>query len=121
MRPVNQLSQPKMKKVLLFVAAAAMTAFVACGDDAAKEKAKADSIRQDSTNKADAAQKMADSIRQDSTNKANDAAAAAQKLADSLRQDSIDKASKKPTGGSKPKPTTTKPAEPKVGKPRGGN
>ncbi len=121
MRPVNQLSQPKMKKVLLFVAAAAMTAFVACGDDAAKEKAKADSLRADSISKADAAQKMADSIRQDSTNKANDAAAAAQKLADSLRQDSIDKASKKPSGVSKPKPKTTTPAPPKVGGTRGGN
>ncbi|MGL5889723.1 MAG: hypothetical protein ACRC3B_07555 [Bacteroidia bacterium] len=110
-----------MKKVLLFVAAAAMTAFVACGDDAAKLKAIADSLRNDSISKANAAQAMADSIRQDSTNKANEAAAAAQKLADSLRQDSIDKASKKPSGGSKPKAPVIKPDQPKVGKPRGGN
>lgn len=87
-----------MKKVLSFVAIAAMTAFVAsCGNDDAKRK-------EDSTRNADSLQKVADAQKhvQDSTNMADSTKRAAdaamqQHIADSTRMaDSMAKAGKAP-------------------------
>src|SRR5665213_1670035 len=99
-----------MKKVLSFVAIAAITIFVAsCGDGGAAKKL-ADSMRQDSIAKATKAQM--DSIQmaksKDSTDKATAAAAAKQKMMDSMMKDSMDKAAKtgkgkKPAAPAKPK------------------
>ena len=91
-----------MKKVLSFVAIAAITVFVAsCGNDDAKRK-------EDSTRNADSLQKVADAQKhiQDSTNMADSMKRAAdaamqQHIADSLRMDSMAKA-----GNKAPKPKT---------------
>lgn len=106
-----------MKKVLSFVAIAAITIFVAsCGNDEAAKKM-ADSMRQDSLDKA--AKHVSDSTMmansKDSTDKANAAAMAKQHWMDSMKQDSMDKASK---GGKKPmKPKET--PKPKAGTGKG--
>ncbi len=99
-----------MKKVISFVAIAAITIFVAsCGNNEAAKKL-ADSLRQDSIDKATKAQM--DSIHaansKDSADKAAAEAAKKQHWADSMRQDSMDKAEKGGAkGGKKPaaKPT----------------
>lgn len=84
-----------MKKVLSIVAVAGVAMLASCGNAAELQRIadslKKDSLMKDSTEKANAAQKIVDSLREDSMNKA----AAMQKVKDSLMQDSIAKAGKK--------------------------
>ena len=106
-----------MKKVLSCVAIATITMFAtSCGNDEAAKKL-ADSLRQDSIDKA--AKHVTDSTRSafvdDSTAKANAAAAAKQHWMDSMKQDSMDKAAKGGKKPSAPKPTP----KPKAGTGKG--
>jgi sugar/nucleoside kinase (ribokinase family) len=106
-----------MKKVLSFVAIAAITMFVtSCGNDEAAKKL-ADSLRQDSINMA--TKHVTDSTWgahvKDSTDKANADAQRMQHWKDSMRDDSIANAGKKGTSKPKPKPDV----KPKAGTGKG--
>lgn len=118
LRPVNQNSNQKMKKIFSLVAVSAMVALVACGPSAEEiEKQKQDSIRKaDSIAAIEAqAKKTADSLHMvDSL-----AQVEAQRKMDSARiADSIAAADKN-KGGSKPK-APKNPETPKVGGTRPG-
>ena len=110
-----------MKKVFSFAAIAALTMFAAsCGNGEAEAKRIADSTaaanKADSIAQAEQAKHIADSTMM--ANKADSTAKAmeAKRIADSIAIADT----KKPTGGSKPKPKTTTTPTPKVGGKRPG-
>lgn len=117
LRPVNQNSNFKMKKIITFVAVSAMVSLAACGGGEDEAKRKADSTKAaDSVAAAEAAAKA----KADSTRMADSMKAVHDKwVADSTHQaDSTEEANKKK---GTPKPKTPKPADqPKVGGTRGG-
>ncbi|MCE2772627.1 MAG: hypothetical protein LW750_04200 [Bacteroidetes bacterium] len=110
-----------MKKVLSFVAIAAMVSLAACGNDEAEKKRIADSTAAanaaDSTAKANDAKRIADSTTAANVADSTAKAAEAQRIADSTA------AANEKKGGSKPKPKApvVNPEKPKVGATRGGN
>lgn len=110
-----------MKKVFSFAAIAALTMFAAsCGNGAAELKRLADStasaMTADSTAKAVQAKHIADSTMMANAADSTAKAVEAKRIADSTAE----AATKKPAGGSKPKPKTPKtPVGPKAGTGKG--
>lgn len=110
-----------MKKVFSFAAIAALTMFAAsCGNNEAELKRIADSTASantaDSTAKAVQAKHVADSTMMANAADSTAKAVEAKRIADSIEAAST----KKPTGGTKPKPKTpTTPTGPKAGSGKG--
>lgn len=111
MRPVNQNSNFKMKKIITFLAVSAMVSLAACGNGEEEAKRKADSTKAaDSTASANA---EAEAKRKaDSTHMAD--SLRAKYVADSTHMaDSTAKANEKKGGSPKPKPAPG-PEQPKI-------